>query len=102
VFIISGGTYALIAPVVGYICDTGLNPKKVMIMGSILTIISYSIVGPAPFMPLEKYGRTYVFILTTLIPHPHPIYFAAPYKILVANPIDFGHSESLLHENFDL
>lgn len=54
VFIISGGTYALIAPVIGYVCDTGLNPKKIMIIGTILTVISYSLVGPAPFMPLQK------------------------------------------------
>jgi len=57
VFIISGGTYALIAPVIGYVCDTGLNPKKMMIVGTVLTIVSYSIVGPAPFVPLDKYAR---------------------------------------------
>ncbi|XP_029342889.1 MFS-type transporter SLC18B1 isoform X1 [Acyrthosiphon pisum] len=65
VFIITGGTYALIAPVIGYVCDTGLNPKKIMIIGTILTVISYSLVGPAPFMPIEKYGRT-VLILRCL------------------------------------
>lgn len=54
VFIISGGTYALIAPIIGYVCDTGLNPKKIMIFGTVLTVVSYSIVGPAPFVPLNK------------------------------------------------
>ncbi|VVC34301.1 Major facilitator superfamily,Major facilitator superfamily domain [Cinara cedri] len=54
VFIISGGTYALIAPIVGYVCDIGFNPKKIMILGTILTVISYAIVGPAPFVPLSK------------------------------------------------
>ncbi|XP_050541625.1 MFS-type transporter SLC18B1-like isoform X2 [Daktulosphaira vitifoliae] len=54
VFIISGGTYALVAPMIGYICDTGVNPKKIMIFGTLLTVISYSIVGPAPYMPLDK------------------------------------------------
>ncbi|CAI6348688.1 unnamed protein product [Macrosiphum euphorbiae] len=53
-FIISGGTYALIVPVVGYVYDTGLNPKKIMIIGTILTVVSFSMVGPAPFMPIEK------------------------------------------------
>lgn len=57
VFIISGGTYALVAPVIGYVCDTGINPKKIMIIGTVLTVISYSIVGPAPFVPLKKYGQ---------------------------------------------
>ncbi|XP_050419743.1 MFS-type transporter SLC18B1-like [Adelges cooleyi] len=61
VFIISGGTYALVAPVIGYVCDTGANPKKIMIFGTILTVISYSIVGPAPFMPLEKSMLLVVF-----------------------------------------
>jgi len=63
VFIISGGTYALIAPVIGYICDHGLNPKKLMIIGTILTIISYSIVGPAPFVPFKKYGNSKLLYL---------------------------------------
>lgn len=57
VFIISGGTYALTAPFIGYVCEIGLNPKKIMISGTILTIISYAIVGPAPGLPIEKYGR---------------------------------------------
>lgn len=57
VFIITGGTYAFIAPVIGYVCDTGLNPKKIMILGSILTVVSYAIVGPAPFVPLSKYAH---------------------------------------------
>lgn len=69
VFIISGGTYALIAPFIGYICDIGLNPKKVMIGGAALTIVSYSIVGPAPFMPLQKYAPTDVIIFTTPLLH---------------------------------
>lgn len=57
VFIISGGTYALTAPFIGYVCEIGMNPKQIMIAGTVLTVISYSIVGPAPYMPLEKYGR---------------------------------------------
>jgi len=62
VFIISGGTYALIAPIIGHVCDTGLNPKKIMIVGTILTVISYSIVGPAPFMPIQKYERNILIL----------------------------------------
>lgn len=28
-----------------------------MIIGTILTVISYSLVGPAPFVPLQKYEQ---------------------------------------------
>lgn len=54
VFIIYGGTYALISPFIGQICDAGFDPKKMVILGTILTAISFSIVGPAPFVPLNK------------------------------------------------
>jgi len=33
-----------------------------MIIGTILTVISYSIVGPAPFMPLQKYEQIKLII----------------------------------------
>lgn len=58
VFFITGGVYVVTTPIAGYVYNNikGLNPKKSMIFASVLTIISYSIVGPAPFVPLDKYG----------------------------------------------
>lgn len=52
VFIISGGIYALTAPFVGRLCDKSIYPKKLMAIGNILIILSFSITGPAPFLPV--------------------------------------------------
>ncbi|XP_046990959.1 MFS-type transporter SLC18B1-like [Schistocerca americana] len=52
VFIISGGIYALTAPFVGRLCDKRIYPKKLMAVGNILIIISFSLIGPAPFIPV--------------------------------------------------
>lgn len=51
-FIISGGTYAMIAPVVGRLCDRWIYPKQVIVFGCLLIMTSFMIVGPAPFLPL--------------------------------------------------
>jgi len=51
-FVISGGTYACVAPVVGRICDRWAYPKRVISVGCVLVVISFTIVGPAPFVPL--------------------------------------------------
>ncbi|XP_075235922.1 MFS-type transporter SLC18B1-like isoform X2 [Lycorma delicatula] len=51
-FIISGGTYALIAPIVGRLCDRWIYPKRVIAVGCLLITTSYIIVGPAPFLPI--------------------------------------------------
>jgi MFS-type transporter involved in bile tolerance (Atg22 family) len=51
-FVISGGTYAILAPIVGKICDTCIYPKKVMVMGPLLVIASCVAVGPAPYIPI--------------------------------------------------
>ncbi|XP_054273005.1 MFS-type transporter SLC18B1-like isoform X2 [Macrosteles quadrilineatus] len=51
-FVISGGTYACVAPIVGRICDRWAYPKRVISVGCVLVVISFTIVGPAPFVPL--------------------------------------------------
>ncbi|KAL1140892.1 hypothetical protein AAG570_000820 [Ranatra chinensis] len=65
-FIISGGTYALVAPLVGRICDKWVYPKKVMCAGSLLVITSYILVGPSPFLPLPT---TLPFCIFGLVIH---------------------------------
>uniref|UniRef100_A0A1B6CFK8 Major facilitator superfamily (MFS) profile domain-containing protein n=1 Tax=Clastoptera arizonana TaxID=38151 RepID=A0A1B6CFK8_9HEMI len=52
-FVISGGTYAVIAPIVGTICDKWLPPRSIISFGCLSIIISVSLVGPAPFLPIE-------------------------------------------------
>lgn len=53
-FIISGGTYACVAPFVGRICDTWAHPRKVMIWGCLLITTSFILVGPLPFSGIPK------------------------------------------------
>lgn len=53
-FVISGGTYACVAPIIGRICDRWAYPKRVISVGCLLIVTSYSLVGPAPFLPLPK------------------------------------------------
>ncbi|XP_026466726.1 MFS-type transporter SLC18B1-like [Ctenocephalides felis] len=59
-FIVNGGTYALTAPVWGWLCDRGLRPKTASLAGCILVASGFSLVGPLPFLP-------YTSSLTTII-----------------------------------
>lgn len=53
-FVINGGTYALTAPCWGWVCDsTRLNPKVATVIGCILLILGFLIIGPAPFFNLQ-------------------------------------------------
>ncbi|XP_032681295.1 MFS-type transporter SLC18B1-like isoform X1 [Odontomachus brunneus] len=51
-FVINGGTYALAAPVWGWLCDKHSHPKVATVAGCILVMIGFSLIGPAPFIPL--------------------------------------------------
>ncbi|KAK7864826.1 hypothetical protein R5R35_012484 [Gryllus longicercus] len=53
VFVVSGGTYAVTAPVVGRLCDRSVPPRRLMLLGSTFIITSYLLVGPAPFLRVE-------------------------------------------------
>ncbi|XP_075235423.1 MFS-type transporter SLC18B1-like isoform X2 [Lycorma delicatula] len=53
-FVINGGTYALTAPCWGWLCDgSRLQPKVATVIGCILLIIAFLIIGPAPFFNLK-------------------------------------------------
>nr|CAD7200107.1 unnamed protein product [Timema douglasi] len=52
-FVLSGAMYTITAPLVGRLCDTRVYPKKFISIGSVLIIISYLLVGPFPYLPLE-------------------------------------------------
>ncbi|XP_067014314.2 MFS-type transporter SLC18B1 [Anabrus simplex] len=54
IFVISGGTYAVTAPLVGRLCDTRVYPKKLIMVGSMFIITSYLMVGPIPFFDLDR------------------------------------------------
>ncbi|KAF4531128.1 hypothetical protein B566_EDAN019101 [Ephemera danica] len=53
VFIVSGGMYAVMAPLSGYLCDHGVRPKVISALGNLLIASSYILMGPAPFIPLD-------------------------------------------------
>nr|CAD7405068.1 unnamed protein product [Timema poppensis] len=52
-FVLSGAMYTITAPLVGRLCDTRVYPKKFISIGSALIIISYLLVGPFPYLPIE-------------------------------------------------
>ncbi|KAJ4447889.1 hypothetical protein ANN_09898, partial [Periplaneta americana] len=50
-FVINGGTYAITAPCWGWLCDKKLTPKIATVIGCLLIIFGFMLVGPAPFIP---------------------------------------------------
>lgn len=53
-FLLCGGIYTLTAPVWGILIDRYHCSTAVMLFGSVMTVISMLLIGPAPFIPLEK------------------------------------------------
>lgn len=53
IFCINGAVYAGTAPIFGCLIDNYCNPKFVTIVGSILIIISFLLIGPAAFIPWD-------------------------------------------------
>ncbi|CAG9864362.1 unnamed protein product [Phyllotreta striolata] len=53
-FVLNGGTYALTAPAFGWCCDKTYAPKWVTVAGCLLIATGFTMVGPAPFLPVEK------------------------------------------------
>nr|CAH7734219.1 unnamed protein product [Callosobruchus chinensis] len=52
-FVINGGTYALTAPIFGWFCDKFCSPKLVTVLGTVLVAGGFSLLGPAPFVPMQ-------------------------------------------------
>ncbi|PSN37320.1 MFS-type transporter SLC18B1 [Blattella germanica] len=50
-FVINGGTYAITAPCWGWLCDKKMVPKIATVIGCLLIIVGFLLVGPAPFVP---------------------------------------------------
>ncbi|XP_045129884.1 MFS-type transporter SLC18B1-like [Portunus trituberculatus] len=51
-FVLNGATYGLFAPVWGFLCDKLINPRIVVIFGAFVVITSFTLIGPAPFLPI--------------------------------------------------
>lgn len=53
VFVINGGLYALTAPIWGWSVDKWMNPKVAAVIGSILIIGAFILIGPVSFLPID-------------------------------------------------
>eukprot|EP00092_Neocalanus_flemingeri_P083793 GFUD01105183.1.p1 GENE.GFUD01105183.1~~GFUD01105183.1.p1 ORF type:complete len:470 (+),score=83.07 GFUD01105183.1:287-1696(+) len=47
-FIIDGGVYALITPIIGKLLDKGLDSRVVLVFGSVIICFGYLLLAPAP------------------------------------------------------
>ncbi|CAH1803160.1 unnamed protein product [Owenia fusiformis] len=52
VFLVAPAVYALTAPFIGYIMDKKGWCKSSMALGGMLVLVSFSLIGPVPFLPL--------------------------------------------------
>eukprot|EP00095_Tigriopus_kingsejongensis_P011883 maker-scaffold410_size180147-snap-gene-0.30 protein:Tk11883 transcript:maker-scaffold410_size180147-snap-gene-0.30-mRNA-1 annotation:"mfs-type transporter c6orf192 homolog" len=62
-FVINGGCYALTAPIFGIICDKWSHPQIVNYIGVVCIIISFTLLGPAPFLPFPTHLSTCIIAL---------------------------------------
>jgi len=53
-FMINGGMYAVSAPCWGWLCDNCVNPTIIIMAGSSLVTISFSLIGPLPIFHMEN------------------------------------------------
>lgn len=64
-FVVNGGTYALTAPCWGWLCDRKIQPKVATVIGSVLLIIAFCLIGPVPFLPSPAAGSNdLLFVIT--------------------------------------
>ncbi|KAL9988702.1 hypothetical protein ACROYT_G003178 [Oculina patagonica] len=49
-FLLAAGSYAISAPLVGWICDKTGKPRLIIIIGAVFVVIGVLMLGPAPFI----------------------------------------------------
>ncbi|XP_022919162.1 MFS-type transporter SLC18B1-like [Onthophagus taurus] len=64
-FVINGGTYALMAPIWGWLCDNFVHPKFITFTGTLLVATAFALVGPAPF--IKQHTVLWVTVLGLVI-----------------------------------
>lgn len=52
-FIINGATYAIFAPLWGFLCDRFVLPRRIVGIGALMTVVAFLLMGPAPFIPMK-------------------------------------------------
>lgn len=50
IFMLNGGVYAVTAPIWGRLCDKTSQPKIYSLVGSLLTVVGFLLIGPLPFV----------------------------------------------------
>ncbi|ODM97424.1 MFS-type transporter SLC18B1 [Orchesella cincta] len=55
IFMLTGASYAISAPIWGKLMDKWIHPKYVIVHGALLIMASHVLIGPAPFLPFETY-----------------------------------------------
>jgi len=65
-FVVNGGTYAVTAPVWGWLCDKNVDPRLVTTIGSGFVAVSFLFLGPAPFFP---FTTNFVVCILSLVVH---------------------------------
>ena len=55
-FVVNGGVYGVAAPVFGMVCDR-YSPKSIAFLGAVLMVVSFSFMGPLPFLGIETYSK---------------------------------------------
>jgi len=53
IFLLNGMGYAASNPIWGKLCDMGFPAVTSMCLGILMTIFSFSLIGPLPFLPIE-------------------------------------------------
>ncbi|XP_076349609.1 MFS-type transporter SLC18B1-like isoform X4 [Tachypleus tridentatus] len=51
IFMITATIYVITTPMWGWLCDKGLDPKLLAVIGGVMCIVSLIFLGPAPFLP---------------------------------------------------
>ena len=53
-FVLNGLTYAICAPIVGFVTDKGLPERVSTAIGSLLVVVAFLLIGPSPLLPIEN------------------------------------------------
>ncbi|CAL4108385.1 unnamed protein product, partial [Meganyctiphanes norvegica] len=65
-FVLNGGAYAVLAPFWGWLCDHIFSPRLVTLVGSAIVSLSFILIGPVPFIPLQM---TLPLVIAALVLH---------------------------------
>ncbi|KAL7644688.1 UNVERIFIED_CONTAM: hypothetical protein RMT77_004229 [Armadillidium vulgare] len=65
-FILTGTSYAIVAPIWGKVCDRWMTPQAVWSIGAVIVCIAFLLLGPAPYLNLKM---NLIIIIIALLIH---------------------------------